>query len=152
MRAKPVEPGGEPAGTATAKAQPGYETLVERQTNKPAQRFTPCNLVTAAQARAIIGRPIRQPLEAPQGPTCIYRTRRGNGFVSLAIQTTNVNDLKQRIEKRRRVRIAARTAYCGWYGQAVLYLPLGRSSVLSVAARCPLARQFAAAAVRRLPA
>ena len=53
------------------------EQLVEQQSNKPAKRFTPCNLVTAPQARAIVGAPIEQPFEAPQGPTCIYRSRDG---------------------------------------------------------------------------
>ncbi len=34
-----------------ADAQPGYQKLVERQGSKPRSRFTPCNLVTKAQAR-----------------------------------------------------------------------------------------------------
>ena len=36
---------------AKADAQPGYQKLVERQGSKPRSRFTPCNLVTKAQAR-----------------------------------------------------------------------------------------------------
>ena len=54
-----------------AAAKPGYQSLVERQGSKPRSRFTPCNLVTKAQAQAIVGAPIHDPLEAPKGPTCI---------------------------------------------------------------------------------
>jgi hypothetical protein len=59
--AAPVTKGSGKSGAASegatpkAAEQPGYQKLVERQTHKPRNRFTPCNLVTKAQAGAIVG-------------------------------------------------------------------------------------------------
>jgi hypothetical protein len=138
------------AGAEGEGRQPGYEQLVAQQSRKPARRFTPCNLVTSAQARAIFGGPIEQPFEAPQGPTCIYRSQDGESFVTLAVQSLDFDQLKPKLQQRRRVDASDRTAYCGHFGQEMLYVPLARRSVLSVAAPCSLARQFAAKAVQRL--
>ena len=46
--------------------------------------------------------------------------------------------------------MAKRTAYCGQYGQAVMYVPLSKGRVLSITGACGTAKQFASAAVRRL--
>ena len=70
--------------------QPGYQALVENQDKDPRSRFTPCNLVTKAQARAILGTPILEPSEGAQGPTCIYRSEDGKAFVTLAVQPVKV--------------------------------------------------------------
>ena len=142
----PGEPGAAPAGSGAQK--PGYDALVERQSSKPRSRFTPCNLVTRAQARAILGAPVLAPVEAGQGPTCIYRTREG-GFVSVAVQRTPFERIEPRLRQRRRVDVAGRAAYCGTYGQPMLYVPLARGRVLSIAGRCDVARGFAAKAVRQ---
>jgi hypothetical protein len=132
-------------------AQPGYKALVENQSSKPKQRFTPCNLVSPAQARAIVGKPLQAPVEAPQGPTCIYRTRTGDGFFTLAVQSVKFEQLKRRIRGPQQVSVSSRTAYCGKLGQPMLYVPLSRGRVLSIAAPCAVARRFALAAVPRLP-
>lgn len=133
--------------------KPGFKALVERQTSKPRSRFTPCNLVTAAQARAIIGAPMLDPIEAPQGPTCIYRSRDGKSFVTLGVQSLDFQKkVKPRLKLSHRIAVASRTAYCGTYGQPMLYLPLSGGRVLSIAAHCAVAKQFAAKAVRQLPA
>jgi hypothetical protein len=130
--------------------QPGYADLVAQQSRRPDDRFTPCNLVTGPQARAIVGGPIEQPFEAPQGPTCIYRSRDGDSFVTLAVQPLDFDKLRSALQQRRRVAVSDRTGYCGHFGQDMLYVPLGRGGVLSVAAPCALAKQFAAKAVKRL--
>jgi hypothetical protein len=148
------EPGGateresEPGSPAT----PGYKELVDRQSRKPRKRFTPCNLVTAAQAGVILGAPIRAPVEAPQGPTCIYRTHQGDGFVTVAVQATPFNRLKRNMRVVRRVQVSRRVAYCGTYGQSMLYVPLSKGRVLSIAAPCGVAQEFAARAMRQLAA
>jgi hypothetical protein len=144
---KSTGPAGASRGTGTG---PGYKDLVDRQQRKPQRRFTPCNLVTKSQARAIVGAPVRDPLEAPQGPTCIYRTTKGKGFVTVAVQSLSFKKLKPRLRQSRRVTVSRRTAYCGQYGQAMLYVPLSGGRVLSVAGPCPVARRFAAAAVQRV--
>lgn len=136
--------------TPKADEQPGYQKLVERQSSKPRSRFTPCNLVTKAQAGAIVGTPLQDPLEAPQGPTCIYRSQDGKSFVTLAVQSVPFSKLKRQMHKRQQVDVSHRTAFCGMLGQPMLYVSLSRSRVLSVAAPCKVARRFAETAVRRL--
>jgi hypothetical protein len=133
-----------------ADEQPGYQKLVERQGHKPRSRFTPCNLVTKAQAGAIVGAPLQDPLEAPQGPTCIYRSQDGKSFVTLAVQSLQFSKLKRQMHKRQKVDVSNRTAFCGMLGQPMLYVSLSGSRVLSVAAPCKVARQFAVTAVRQL--
>jgi hypothetical protein len=138
----------EAQGRSTAK--PGYETLVDRQARKPRSRFTPCNLVTRAQATAILGGPVQAPLEAPQGPTCIYRSESGKSFITLAVQPLDFDRLKKQIRGPQSVEIADRAAYCGTYGQPTLYVEISRKRVLTVTAPCRVAKQFAARAVARL--
>jgi hypothetical protein len=135
---------------ARATDKPGYEKLVERQTSRPRSRFTPCNLVTAAQAHAIFGAPVQSPLEAPQGPTCIYRTKSGKGFVTLAVQSADLARLKRQARRPQRVDVGSRAAFCGTLGQPTLYVSLSRGRVLSIAAPCETAKQFALKALPRL--
>jgi hypothetical protein len=110
----------------------------------------PCSLVTRTQASAIIGGPIVEPLEAPQGPTCIYRTAKGKPYVTLAVQTVDFASLKKQIRDARKVSVSGWSAYCGTYGRQMLYLPLSGGRVLSVAAPCGTATRFAAKAASRL--
>jgi Protein of unknown function (DUF3558) len=147
---------GQGAGTAAtgepsaAAPKPGYKALVDRQTSKPAHRFSPCNLVTRPEARAIVGKPLHEPVEAPQGPTCIYRPRAGKALITLAIQDMSFKAIKRRMANLREVAVSDRTAYCGTYGQPVLYVPLDADRLLSVNAECDVARGFAAKALRHL--
>jgi hypothetical protein len=136
-------------GRTQDKQAPGYQALVERQTGKPRSTFTPCNLVTARQAAAIVG-PIGQQVEAPQGPSCIYRSRDGNRFITIAVQTLDFPQIKQQIHRPTRVAVSSRTAYCGSYGQPMLFLPLSQGRVLSITGPCGVAKQFAAKALPQL--
>lgn len=135
---------------AQSSGQPGYQRLVERQSSKPASRFTPCNLVSRGQARAILGGPVLAPVEAPQGPTCIYRSAHGRSLITLAVQPLDFHRLKQQLHRPQVLAVSKRAAYCGTYGQPMLYVSLSRRRVLSVAAPCAVAKQFAARAVARL--
>jgi hypothetical protein len=139
----------EGAAPKAAKA-PSYQSLVEGQGRKPRSRFTPCNLVTKAQAQAIVGQPFRDPLEAPRGPTCIYRTKDGTSLITLAVQPLELAKLKGRLHDRRQVKVADRTAFCGTLGAPVVYVALSKTRVLSVAAPCDVGTRFATTAVRRL--
>jgi hypothetical protein len=143
--------GGSEAAPAAA-AKPGYQSLVESQVGKPRSRFTPCNLVTKAQAQAIVGLALRDPLEAPRGPTCIYRSRDGKRLITLAVQPLDFAKLKRGIHRRQTASVANRRAFCSTLGAPVLYVELPKRRVLSVAARCDVGRQFAMAAVRRFDA
>jgi hypothetical protein len=135
---------------AAERDAPGYKKLLERQPRAPRSRFTPCNLVPERQARAIVGAPIEQPFEAPQGPTCIYRSRDGKRFITLAVQSVDVNRAKRQLRERRRVDVSGHTGYCGRLGQDLLYVKVSRGRVLSVAAPCTVAKRFAVEAVQRL--
>ena len=142
---------GDARESAAGAKQPGYQSLVDGQSRRPESRFTPCNLVTERQAAAIVGAPIEQPLEAPQGPTCIYRTRDGKSFVTVGVQQVSFDSLKGRLRQRERVDVGSRAAYCGNHGQPMLYVPLQGGGVLSIAGKCGVARRFAAKALPRLP-
>ncbi len=129
---------------------PSYDDIVKSQRRKPRERFTPCNLVTKTQAQAILGAAVLQPQEAPQGPTCIYRTRTASKFVTVAVQSAQMADLKRHLRGVQRVQVGSRVAYCGKAGQPVLHVPLGGSRVLSISAACETARRFASTALARL--
>lgn len=142
------------AGVQTSGKQgqaPGYRDLVAAQSSKPANRDTPCALVTRAQAQTILGTDLLEPLEAPQGPTCIYRTTSGRNVLTLAVQSGDIKHLRRQMGDRRRVSVRDKRGYCGTFGRPALYLQLSRRRVLSVSAPCDIAKQFAAKVLSRLP-
>jgi hypothetical protein len=147
---KPTSTGRSNEASAGSDGQLNYKKLVERQTSRPASRFTPCNLVSRAQASAILGGPVLAPVEAPQGPTCIFRSRSGKAFVTLAVQKLDIGRLKKQLQRRQAVGVSHHAGYCGTYGQQMLYVSLSRQRVLSIAAPCGVAKRFAAHAVARL--
>lgn len=142
----------EPTGKPADAEEPSYAKLLDQQSSKPRSRFTPCNLVTRAQARAILGEPIEAPVEAPQGPTCIYRSRSGDRFVTVAVQRAELRTLTRELQDGWRVTVAERRGACGTHGQPVLYVDVADGRVLSVGAPCRVARRFAQRAVRELAA
>ena len=138
------------ADSGTTPQKPGYKQLLERQSSKPATRFSPCSLVTRGQAGAILGARVLAPFEAPQGPTCIYRSKSGHAFVTLAVQPLDFDTARRRLRGGAAVDVAGRSAYCGRAGQPTLYVKLPRGRVLSVSATCSIAQKFAARAVAQL--
>jgi Protein of unknown function (DUF3558) len=144
--------GGSEASSARQAAQPGYESLVKKQSSHPRTRFTPCNLVTAEQARSIVGAPMLEPVEAAQGPTCIYRSRDGRSFVTVSVAPMDFGKVKAQLNRPHRIDVASRTAYCGTHGQPMLYVPFRDGRVLSISGQCPVAKRFAAKAVKQLTA
>lgn len=138
-----------PASGQSAKiGEPAYQSLVDKQTKHPQTRFSPCNLVTADQAQAVLGARMQMPIEAPQGPTCIYRTQTGKSLVGVSVQTIDFNQVKPLMRQRHSISVASHSGVCGTYGQSMLYVPLSRGRVLSISAPCDIAKGFA---VRALP-
>jgi hypothetical protein len=137
-------------GQTPGKA-PGYQALVAGQKGHARSKFTPCNLVTQKQAASIVGGPMRAPVEAPQGPTCVYRSQDGNRFITVALQNVEFAKIKRQIQRPSRVSVSSRTAYCGSYGQPMLYVPLAKGQVLSIAGPCAVAKKFAVKALPQLP-
>lgn len=148
--AKPASSSSAKKGLESSPKTSGYQGIVAGQSRKSKSRFTPCNLVTKSQAEAIIGTTILEPLEATQGPTCIYRTKSSKSFVTVAVQRVNFKKIRPQIRQPERISIASRTAYCGTFGQPMLYMPLSGGRVLSIAAPCDTARQFALRAIPQL--
>lgn len=145
--ARPAEPS-QPVPRDGAGAKPDYRSLVDNQRRRSDKRFSPCDLVKRSEAQAILGEAILEPYEAPQGPTCVFRTRSRAKFVTLAVQTARISQLKRQLHRVRRTTIGAHRSYCGVLGQPVLYVPLRRQRVLMIAATCQTARRFASAALR----
>jgi len=106
--------------------------------------------VTLREARAYVGRALELPVEAPQGPTCIYRSKDRARFVTVAVETFDLEAVKRRLRQRTAVTVFRHVGYCGHYGQDMLYVGLGGARILRVGASCAVARRFAARAVRRL--
>jgi len=106
--------------------------------------------VSKAEAQAILGTNITDPIEAPQGPTCIYKTPDSATFLTLGIETANFNQMKAQIIALNPVTGLSRPAYCGSYGSAMLFVPLSATSLFYVKAPCTIATQFAAKALPRL--
>jgi hypothetical protein len=110
----------------------------------------PCRLVTRSQAQTILGQTVQKPVEAPQGPTCIFRSDDGKQFVTLAVQQRSVKDLMREVGKREAVKVNDSVGFCGRKGQQTLYVALSPQRVLSVGAPCEVAQEFAERAMRQL--
>jgi len=136
---------------APGQTKPGYKALVADQSSNPGNvADSPCALVTKKQAQQAVGMRLLDPMEAPQGPTCIYRDRSGKAFVTLAVQQAAFRSVRHDINRLRRVSVGDRSAYCGVHGSPMLYVPLGQGRMLSVTAQCEVAMSFARFAVPRL--
>jgi hypothetical protein len=131
---------------------PGYTRLLEQQRKVPVERDrnNPCALVTKAQAEAILGAKLVDPVVRPQGPTCIYRDSSSQRFAAISVQTQSFAALRRQLRRAERVDVSGRTAYCGMHGRPMLYMPLSGGRVLSVAAQCDAAARFARRAGARL--
>jgi hypothetical protein len=128
----------------------GGSSSADRAGQPATGQSDPCKLVSTAEAQAILGRPIDTPVEAPQGPTCIYRPIGAKNFVTLTIEAIDLAKALPRVRDRRRVDVAGRIAYCGTYGQSMTFVQLTRGRVLNVTAPCAVGVRFAAKALPRL--
>jgi hypothetical protein len=110
----------------------------------------PCRLVTRSEARSIVGAAVSKPRLGLQGPTCIYRTRRGRQPITVAVQTVPVAAIARLSGKVIHTTVARRKALCVNYGGTKLIVPLSGGSVLTIGAPCPIGAHLAATALRRL--
>jgi hypothetical protein len=113
-------------------------------------RINPCRLVSVSEAEAITGGPISGRVEAPLGPTCIYRQAGSKTDITLAVETTTFASATHGMSKPTKVLIKGRSAYCGKLGAQMLFVPLPDGTVLNVTAPCAVAQRFAATALSRL--
>jgi hypothetical protein len=117
-----------------------------------AVQVNPCTLVSVSEAEAITGGPITGRVEAPLGPTCIYRRGSPKAAITLAVESTSFASVTREMTKPARILVKGRRAYCGKLGTQMLFVPLPDGTVLTVAAPCAVARRFAATALSRLTA
>lgn len=149
---EPTGPATSSSGRAKANAAPSYAGILKQRGASTGQSFSPCNLVSQRRAEAIIGRTIQTPLEAPQGPTCIYRTKDNTRFVTVLVQQSRYAAVRRQLRRATQLSVEGHTAYCGTLGQPVLYVPLSGTRLLTISAPCTVAKAFAATAVQKLTA
>jgi hypothetical protein len=114
------------------------------------QSLHPCALVSEADAQDIIGTAV-DAVEAPQGPTCIYRNRSGSDFLTLAVHPLDVEQLAPQLKDMDPVNVAGQSGYCGTAEPATLYILLKDGRVLMIGGEsCDVERGFAAKAVPQL--
>lgn len=111
--------------------------------------INPCTLVTRAQAQAILGKPIGQPVSAPQGPTCIYKARGTTHAITLAVESLKFSTVapQSQLRDRMSVTVSGHRAYCGVASGPTMILPLSAGRFLQITAPCPIAATFAAKAL-----
>jgi hypothetical protein len=135
------------------KARPPQPGTIDDEINASgAKKLNPCALVSRSEAQAIVKGPVAAPVDAPQGPTCIYRRKDGKGLITVAVQATNFSKVQPQSALRDRVSVTVhgRTAYCGLAGVPTLIVPLTSGRFLTVSAPCPIAASFAAKALARI--
>jgi hypothetical protein len=110
----------------------------------------PCTLVSAAEARSILGKPIATPIEAPLGPTCIYRPVGTKSLITLTVGAVDFAKVRAQIRNPTQRDIGGRAAYCGEYGPPTTFVPLARVGTLTITAPCGIGFRFASEAVPRL--
>jgi hypothetical protein len=109
----------------------------------------PCALVSTATARAVVGARIISRIEAPLGPTCIFKIAHGRQ-ITIAVEQISFSSVRKELGKRKSVKVAGRPAYCSTRGMQTLFVSLHSGGVLNVTAPCPVARRLAATALTRL--
>jgi hypothetical protein len=115
------------------------------------QQLNPCTLVSLTEAQSFTGGAVIGRVEAPLGPTCIYRAGK-KSEITLAVESMNSTQVTHHMARRQAVSVAGRQGYCGHLGTQQLLVPLSGGQTLAVSAPCAVARQFASAALSRLQA
>jgi hypothetical protein len=134
----------------TQKARPTPSSSNDDLSDTGARPQNPCTLVSVAEAQAITGGRIKGRIEAPLGPTCIYKAAKPNTEITVAVESMSFSQVTRQLSRRERVTVAGHQAYCGHLGTQMLVVALQHGQLLHVTGSCGVARQFAAAALARL--
>jgi hypothetical protein len=139
-------------GNLTPLTKSGRSNEAEGSNSIMAQGQTqrPCGLVSRSRASAIVGAPLLKPVEAPQGPTCIYRAKKGRRMFALSLQSIAFEALGRQLHKPAVTRVARQPAFCVTVGQPTLYVGVSQGRVLSIQASCAMGKRFAEAALSHL--
>ncbi len=141
-----------PSQSSPFKARQPSGSVDDEVNASGAKTLDPCTLVTREEAQAILGKPVGNPVDAPQGPTCVYSVSGAKAPVTLAVQALHFSTVKpqSQLQDRITLSVAGHTAYCGVAGTPTLIVPLSAGRFLSVVAPCPIAASFAAKALGRI--
>lgn len=112
-------------------------------------QLNPCTLVTLSEAGGMAG-PIAGLVEAPKGPTCIYKRGNSKSEITLTVEHGSFSGVTNQMTNGQPFTMGTHSAVCGQMGPQMLFLSLAGGQVLQVTAPCPIAKQFAGKALSRL--
>jgi hypothetical protein len=122
------------------------------QSSTGAKGLNPCTLVSHAQAQTATGTALHEGIEAPLGPTCIFRPRGDGAEITLALELAKLGQASQALHAPRRFTIEGRAAFCAQGPQHTLVMSVRPGQVLTVTAPCKAAVRLASIVVGRLTA
>jgi hypothetical protein len=109
----------------------------------------PCSFVSAEEASAIVGVPVKASTGA-QGPTCIYEAPGTKRLITLVVERVSLASLRNHASAATRVAAAGRDGWCLRYASTSVVVPLAEGNVLNVTGPCGIATRFAARAIPRI--
>lgn len=152
-RAQQTDKATQPKVSREHKTQRGHAIQPPEGSAVPVNKTNPCKLVSVPEAKAITGGAIVGSLEAPLGPTCVYRpAQRKTSSITLDVESSNFAQITRQMNNRHQLTIRGHRAYCGLLGSQMLYVQLPGGRILHVTAPCPLAQRFAATALSHFAA
>lgn len=139
-------------GSPVERARPTPDSTNDDESPTGAQPTNPCKLVSLSEAQTITNGSVAGTVDAPLGPTCVYKLANGSGDITLTVESLNVSQISHRMARPQTMNIAGHQAYCGTLGKQMLFVPLGQYQVLNVTAPCSIAQRFATQALSHLTA
>jgi hypothetical protein len=135
------------------KARPPQAGTADDELNSTGRRkLDPCTLVSRAEVQTVLHQRVGTPIDAPQGPTCIYKGQHTKGQITIAVNSNPFSKVKPQAQLRGRssLKVAGHTAYCGTAGAQTMIVPLAEGRSLTVVAPCPIAAALAAKALAHI--
>lgn len=135
----------------TAPQAPAVTSVSGQPTGGGGPQLDPCTLVTLSEAEGITGGSIANPVEAPLGPTCIYKPNGSKPWITISVETRgDFAGVTHLMRNGAPYTAGSHSAVCGQLGDEMVFLSLGGGRVLHVTAPCAIAKQFAIKALSRL--
>jgi hypothetical protein len=131
-----------------AREQAG--TVDDEVNSSGRKALNPCTLVSRAEVQAVLHQQVGAPVDAPQGPTCIYTPQHTKGQITVAVESLPFSQVKPQAALQARISLvlAGHATYCGNAGgRQMLVVPLAENRFLTVTASCPIAASLAAKAL-----
>jgi hypothetical protein len=111
----------------------------------------PCDLVPKNQATTILGEGVQTSVGS-QGPTCIYAPKGSGPEVTVALEQTSFQSLRNHASRATKMAVGSTSGLCLNYGATSVAVQISEGRVLRVTGPCSLAARFAGRALGRVPA